>query len=427
MGAILTTAIKELLLLARDHAGLLVLFLMPATLVVVITLVQENILQLSGQRPTEMCVRDEDQGPFARGMESYLQRGQIQATAWNASADELRQAVTGGTCQAALILAPGTSTRLQEEIDRQLAGGEAAPSTAISATELDLLFDPATMVGFRAGILARVQMAAQATELEMKAARLGRLLTAQAGASATLPADDAAGRSLREMFARPLTTVTERSGRASHATMAEVLNPVDRNVPAWALFGMFFTAIPIAGTILTERQSGIALRLTAMPVSPIQLLAGKMLAYLGVCMVQFLLIALIGMYLFPRLGLASFSLPANPLTLLTPVCASSLAACGFGVWLGSFCRSYEQASTLGATIVVAAAAMGGIMVPVYAMPPMMQQLSIVSPLNWAITCFSDLLVRGYPWATTLADQGRLLAFSAAMLILSWKRAYRWGM
>jgi ABC-2 type transport system permease protein len=426
MRAILTTAIKELLLLVRDRAGLLVLFLMPATLVVVITLVQENILQLSGQRPTEMCVRDEDRGPFARGMGSYLRRGQIQATNWDASIDELRRAVTAGTCQAALILAQDTSTRLQQEIDRQLAG-ESAASTAQSATSLNLLFDPATMVGFRAGILARVQMATQATELEMKAARLGRLLTAQAGANAALPAEDAAERNLREMFARPLTTVTEQSGRSSQASMAEVLNPVDRNVPAWALFGMFFTAIPIAGTILTERQSGIALRLTAMPVSPIQLLAGKMLAYLSVCMVQFLLIALIGMYLFPRLGLPSFSLPANPLTLLTPVCASSLAACGFGVWLGSACRSYEQASTLGATIVVTAAAMGGIMVPVYAMPPMMQHLSVLSPLNWAITCFSDLLVRGNPWVSTLGDQGRLLAFSAVMLILSWKRAYRWGM
>ena len=425
MRAILTTANKELLLLVRDRAGLLVLFLMPATLVVVITLVQENILQLSGQRPTEICVRDEDHGPFAHGMGSYLQMGQIQATDWDASIDELRRAVTAGTCQAALILAQDTSTRLQQEIDRQLAG-ESVASTALSATSLDLLFDPATMVGFRSGILARVQMAAQATELEMKAARLGRLLTAQAGANAALPADAALERNLREMFARPLTTVTERSGRSSQATMAEVLNPVDRNVPAWALFGMFFTAIPIAGTILTERQSGIALRLTAMPVSPIQLLAGKMLAYLGVCMVQFLLIALIGMYLFPRLGLPSFSLPANPLTLLTPVCASSLAACGFGIWLGSVCRSYEQASTLGATAVVSAAAMGGIMVPVNAMPPLMQHLSILSPLNWAITCFSDLLVRGNPWVSTLDDQGRLLAFSAVMLILSWKRAYRWG-
>ncbi|NEX20729.1 ABC transporter permease [Thiorhodococcus mannitoliphagus] len=419
MRALLTSAHKELRLLARDYAGLLVLFLMPVTLVVVITLVQENILQLSGQRPTEICVQDDDQGPFAHGLTAYLQTGKLEAVPWTGSADELRQAVTAGTCQAALILEQGASARLQQQIDRQLAGDATSKSPSLA---LDLLFDPATMVGFRAGIFARVQMAAQATELEMKATRLGARLTAQAGAGT--PAGNGSGEDLRALFSRSLTTIAEQSGHSSQSSMDEILNPVDRNVPAWALFGMFFTAIPIAGTILTERQSGVALRLTAMPVSPISLLAGKMFAYLGVCVVQFILIALVGIYLFPHLGLQAFSLPINPLSLLLPVCASSLAACGFGVCLGSVCRSYEQASTLGATIVVAAAAMGGIMVPVYAMPPLMQQLSILSPLSWAITCFSDLLIRGNPWESTLPDLGRLVAFSAVMLIISWKRAYR---
>jgi ABC-2 type transport system permease protein len=368
-------------------------------------------------------VQDEDQGPFAQTMESYLETAQLQVRRWETSTEELRQAVTGGTCQAGLILGQDTSKQLQHQIGQQLVG-ESDVDSSISALSLDLFFDPATMVGFRAGIFARVQIAAQAAELEIKGARLGELLTEQAQGSAGVQAATPAGPNLREMFTSTLTSITERSSHSSQSTMAEVLNPVDRNVPAWALFGMFFTAIPIAGTILTERQTGIALRLTAMPVSPLGLLAGKMLAYLGVCTVQFLLIALVGMYLFPQLGLQAFSLPANPWNLLLPICTSSLAACGFGVWLGSICRSYEQASTLGATAVVAAAAMGGIMVPVYAMPPLMQQLSILSPLNWAITCFSDVLIRGNPLAATLNDQGRLLAFSLIMLILSWKRAYR---
>nr|WP_320011232.1 ABC transporter permease [uncultured Desulfobulbus sp.] len=422
MRTILTTALKELLLLTRDYAGLLVLFLMPVTLVVIITLVQENILQLSGQRPTEICVQNQDQGPFAQAMESYLETAHLQVTQWKTTTSELRQAVTAGRCQAGLILAQDTSTQLEEHIDQRLTDTSGA-SDSVTALSLDLFFDPATMVGFRAGVFARVQMAAQAAELEIKGTRLGALLSPQAAGPAGAQ-DVAVSPNLREMFSSKLTTVTEQAGRSSQSTMAEVLNPVDRNVPAWALFGMFFTVIPIAGTILTERQSGIALRLTAMPVSPIGLLAGKMLAYLGVCTVQFILIALVGMYLFPQLGLQAFSLPANPWNLLLPVCTSSLAACGFGVWLGSFCRSYEQASTLGATAVVAAAAMGGIMVPVYAMPPLMQQLSILSPLNWAITCFSDLLIRGNPLMSTINDQGRLVAFSLIMLILSWKRAYK---
>ena len=109
-------------------------------------------LPLSGQRPTYFCVRDEDQGPFARGFKSYLKLGQMDVTEWQASIDDLRAAVTSGSCQAAMILANGTSSGLQQRIDQQLTG-ESAANTAISSTALDLLFDPATMVGFRAGVL----------------------------------------------------------------------------------------------------------------------------------------------------------------------------------------------------------------------------------------------------------------------------------
>ncbi len=55
MSKILTAAAKELLLLRRDRAGLLVLFIMPALLVIVITLVQENVMELTGQKKTQDC------------------------------------------------------------------------------------------------------------------------------------------------------------------------------------------------------------------------------------------------------------------------------------------------------------------------------------------------------------------------------------
>ena len=44
------TILKELLLVFRDRAGMLVLFLMPALLVLVITLVQENVMKTMGEK-----------------------------------------------------------------------------------------------------------------------------------------------------------------------------------------------------------------------------------------------------------------------------------------------------------------------------------------------------------------------------------------
>ena len=62
------------------------------------------------------------------------------------------------------------------------------------------------------------------------------------------------------------------------------------------------------------------------------------------------------------------------------------------------------------------------MVPVYAMPQVMQRISIISPLNWGLTAFQDLLLRGYSLSAVYDDLGRLLLFFVAAALLSWKLA-----
>ena len=420
MQKILATIAKELLLLIRDRAGLLVLFVMPAILVVVITLVQENVLALSGQRPTEILLLDQDGGIFAATLRAALEAGQLKIAADSPKQPgDFQKLIEGGRYQAGICIPAGISQRLQNAMAARLAGGQSSPPPSNPAS-LTVLFDPAAMAGFRAGILARLQMAARAAEMQMMADGLGRSLEAKAGGPA--PGQPGTENSLVTAFSHSFTTITEQPAASSTATIEDVINPVNQNVPAWALFGMFFTAIPIAGTILSERRSGIAIRLAGMPVSPLQLLAGKIAAYLCVCLSQFLLIVLIGISLFPHLGLPSFTLPANPMALLPLLCACCLAACSFGTFLGSACSSYEQASTLGSTMVVIAAALGGVMVPVYAMPQLMQKISIISPLNWGVNAFLDLLVRGKDFSSIVHDLARLLAFSALMVILSWKRS-----
>ena len=98
---------------------------------------------------------------------------------------------------------------------------------------------------------------------------------------------------------------------------------------------------------------------------------------------------------------------------------SSLAACGFGLFLGMACSTYEQASTLGYTAIVASAALGGVMVPVYAMPPLMQELAIISPLNWGLNAFLDILVRGDALSAIWSDLGRLTLFFFLTMLLAW--------
>ena len=66
MQPLLATLFKELRLLYRDRFGLLVLFVMPAVLVVVVSLVQENVLKATGAADMDILFIDQDRQAFGK-------------------------------------------------------------------------------------------------------------------------------------------------------------------------------------------------------------------------------------------------------------------------------------------------------------------------------------------------------------------------
>ena len=423
---LITAAAKEFLLLKRDRAGLLVLFIMPAILVTVITLVQENVMELTGQKKTQMLFLDLDKGDLGKSLRQHLATAHIEIVVWDnrqKNITDIQNAVADGDYQVGIVIPEGSSVKMQNEtahLFQKNKQQEKRNSTA--QVPVHVFFDPGIMPGFRSGLTAQLKVALKTIAMEAKIETLDRELNnlldnlGITSDSAMLPF---AG--LSELLGQPILTLEDRRD-TSWSTEIPPYNPVQQNVPAWALFGMFFTSIPIAGSILQERKSGIWIRLISLPVSPLLLLTGKVLAYIAVCLCQFLLIGLIGSFLFPYIGLPAFTVSHNLAAVLLTILFSSLAACGYGIFLGMVCSTYEQASTLGATTIVAAAAIGGVMVPVYAMPTVMQRLSIISPLNWGLTAFHDLLMRGYSITAILDDLGRLTLFFLLSIILAWKLA-----
>ena len=97
----------------------------------------------------------------------------------------------------------------------------------------------------------------------------------------------------------------------------------------------------------------------------------------------------------------------------------ALAATGFGILLGVVTRTYEQASMIGAISVVIAAAIGGVMVPVFAMPRLMRDISQISPLAWGLDALLDLFARGGNLSTVWPQAAMLLCFAMVMLLAAW--------
>ena len=96
---------------------------------------------------------------------------------------------------------------------------------------------------------------------------------------------------------------------------------------------------------------------------------------------QFIVMALVGIFLFPNvLGLPGLEMGTHYFTILIATLASALSAIGFGLLVGTYSSTHNQAAMFGAILVVIMAALGGIFMPVYMMPENLKLVSNLSPL-----------------------------------------------
>ena len=195
-------------------------------------------------------------------------------------------------------------------------------------------------------------------------------------------------------------------------------NAVQHNVPAWTMFGIFFIVVPISGSLIQERHGGTLTRLFSIPVPFPILLLGKILTYVVVNLLQLGLMLWVGVFALPWFGAPALDLGHRPLLILAVGLCASLAATGFGMMLGTLVRTYEQASTVGPISIVIAAALGGIMVPVFLMPRFMQPVSAISPLRWGHEAFVDVFVRGADLAALIPNLTRLVMFFLVTLTVA---------
>jgi ABC-2 type transport system permease protein len=199
-----------------------------------------------------------------------------------------------------------------------------------------------------------------------------------------------------------------------------------QNVPAWTMFAMFFIVVPLSAQIIREKKDGTLRRALAAPVSYGTLLTGKILVYVCVCLMQFVLMLLVGFALMPLLGAPRLAAGSHPEALALVALSAALAATGFGVLIGTIARSHDQASMFGSVIIIIFAALGGVMVPVFVMPKYLQDISAFSPLAWGLNAFLEVFLRGGGLLAVLPNAARLLGFFAftlgvALVYQLWRR------
>ena len=409
----MASAHKEFLLLTRDFGGIAILFVMPLVLIVTITLIQDSTFKTVMDAKIPILVVNNDQGQVSETILEGLKDSNAFEVLIKDTEADARDLVFKGKYQLAIIIPKELSTSLEQKVAQNVDGIIAkfgleeeteikSPKKIIESKEVKLYFDPATQIAFKSSVKNGIDKMVSKIETQSIYKAFQEQIS-----------DDPS-----EVIFQTDNFITFKEILPKSNNKELIPNSVQHNVPAWTLFAIFFIIVPLSINIVKEKSQGTFVRLRTNPVSYATVLGGKTLVYLMVCLIQFVLMLMVGVYLFPAIGLPTLDISGRlPLLFIVAIFAG-LAAIGLGLLLGTIAKTQEQSAPFGATFVVILAALGGVWVPVFIMPKFMQTLSNISPMNWGLNAFYDVFLRHGSLLDILPEISLLFLFFIATTLIA---------
>jgi len=402
--------VKEILLLKRDIGGIVIIFVMPLLLIITITLIQDSTFKnLEGSKIPIIFI-DKDKSEVSKNIKQELESSKSFELLTNFTEKSARDAVFGGDYQMAIVIPENLTKDINSNIDSKVQAivssfglendTSAVKKNVSKAKDIHLYFDPATNIGFKNNVMNAVNK--MVFEIENK--KIYKAFQDQLGTTENL-AENKNLISFKE--------ITPKKGK-----MDVMPNSVQHNVPAWALFAIFFIVVPLSINLVKEKSQGTSVRARISPTPYFIHILGKTFTYLIICIIQFLLMVAVGIYLFPYMDLPQFDVTGKMFQLIVVTIFAGLAAIGFGVLLGTIADTQEQSAPFGATSVVVLAAVGGIWVPVFLMPEFMQTIAKFSPMNWGLNAYYDIILRNSGIGGIAKEITFLFLFYVAMVAIS---------
>jgi ABC-2 type transport system permease protein len=413
------TILKDLRILTRDKVGLTLMFGMPIILVLVITTIQSNTFELISKNKTPLLICNRDTGTISReliqaidkiGMFRLLPVSPVLAGPPGPGSSNGNNDTTGDRDRPggnnlgdkaimdrmhakdallAIVIPAGFSSKITAKA-KKIAGkalntfglqGDTLASATGNVEPLTMYYHPVLQESFRQSAQGAIRSALQLVESRQVLKTLYFSINEK-----QLP-DTLESEMLNNPLAINEIPVSLNGSR-------RIPNASQHNVPAWTIFAMFFVVISLGGSIVREKLSGSFIRLKTMPTNYVLVLLSKQITYLGVTMAQAAVIFAIGVWLFPFMGLPALDLPGDISGLIVVSLLCGWCAVSYAICIGVFAQTQEQANGFGAISIVILAAIGGLMVPSFAMPDSFHVIIQLSPLHWCLEAYYGLFLEG---------------------------------
>lgn len=375
---------KELRLLLRNAHALLVLFVMPLVFVLIMSLALQD--KIAGKVSVSL--------PGAMNIVTPSESASVYASAFFAN-EYIREASESDD-EALFTL---TLTAEFDEVVNDAFDGK--PAVIIAFSPRFTVREQSLVLAAAKESFARVNVAAIADEMGFDEEYVESSLIKE-GAVA--------------IQQEPVDEVVGVGGSRTNDSI--VISSTQQNVPAWLVFAMFFISLPIANIVLYEQKQKTLMRLRTMGVSTSLWLIAKLLPYLLINMVQFVFLLAVGVWLVPAFGGVALALNVPWEALVAVALCVSIAALGIASLIACLSKTTEQATILAGTCNILFGAIGGVMIPKFVMPDVMQIMTYFSPMGWGLEGFVRVLAFGDSLNAIYTEMLVLIAVGCVSLLIA---------
>jgi ABC-2 type transport system permease protein len=183
-------------------------------------------------------------------------------------------------------------------------------------------------------------------------------------------------------------------------------------VAGTAILMLLFSVAGVGSSILEEKENGTIHRLLSSPLNSSAILYSKMLFAFFISVIQLSL-----MFIFAWLAF-NLDLSVNFPALILMILSTSFAVSSLGIFLAAVAKTRLQAQNISTIIILVMSAIGGSMIPLFIMPPILQKIALISVNYWGIQGFYDIFWRSLPLKEILPKILVLVSFGIVVTYAS---------
>lgn len=376
----------------RDKVGLTLMFAMPIVLALIITAVQNSTFELVNHNKIKLLLCNKDTGDASGQLVTAIEKSgmfvAIRIPA-NESTNAIMARMQSKDALVGIVIPNGFSEKITataNDIARNALKNfdilkDTNQPTATSVYPLTLYYHPVLQESFRESVTGALKGALQLVQSRQIVSTLYLSLNEK-----RIP-DSLENQIVSNQM--PIDQIPVlRDGSKS------IPNATQHNIPAWTIFAMFFIVISLGSSVVKEKLSGSFIRLKTLPTSYFTALLSKQITYLIVTLLQAATIFALGAWLFPLIGLPALNLPGDLTGLIIVSLICGWCAVSYAICIGVFSETQEQSNGFGAISIIMFAAIGGLLVPSFAMPASFRPVLNLSPLHWCLEAYYGLFLEG---------------------------------